>query len=193
MSVNSLILWPHTAAIFCGGKSSRMGKPKASIILPSGVTLIEHVHNVLKQLCKKVVLVGHGEGIPDSLKHLKRIPDNYQGLGPIGGLEALLCSGLDSEYLISPCDLYKATPEIFSLLINSEIKLPAILNNKGRIEPLLGRCPSSLLPLVREHIVRRQLAMNDLLKKVSAVSIDVPEKHLFSLSNMNFPGDFRKL
>ena len=184
------VLWPHTGAIFCGGKSSRMGKPKASIILPGGIALIEHVYNVLKQLCKEVVLVGHGEGVPDSLQHLKRIPDNYQDLGPIGALEALLSSGLDLEYLISPCDLPRATPEIFSLLINSEFKLPIVLSNKGRSEPLLGRYPSSLLALVREHITLRHLAMNDLFKKVSATSIAVPEEYLFSLSNLNSPEDF---
>lgn len=190
---NPFVLWPHTAAIFCGGKSSRMGKPKASIVLPGGVALIEHVYRVLKQLCKEVVLVGHGEGVPDSLRHLKCIRDNYQGLGPIGALEALLSSGLDSEYLISPCDIFRATPEIFSLLINSKVKLPAVLSNKGHREPILGRYPSSLLSLVREHIVQRKLAMNDLLKKVSAASIAVPEEYLFSLSNMNSPEDLSEL
>ena len=183
-------LWPHTGAIFCGGRSSRMGKPKASIILANGQTMIEHVYNVLKQLCKEVVLVGHGEGVPDSLGHLKRVQDNYQGLGPMGALEALLSSGLDSEYLISPCDLSKATPEIFSLLLKSESQLPLVLNNKGHREPLLGRYPSSLLPYVQKYIARGQLAVNDLLKEVSAASIDVPEEFIFSLSNMNSPEDF---
>ncbi|HLF18697.1 MAG TPA: NTP transferase domain-containing protein [Candidatus Omnitrophota bacterium] len=185
------VCWSHTAAIFCGGKSSRMGgKPKAAIMLPGGDTLIEHVYNVLKQLCKEVVLVGHGQGVPDSLWHLKRIQDNYQGLGPIGALEALLSSGLDSEYLISPCDLFKATPELFSFLIDSKDQMPAVLNNKGNTEPLIGRYPASILSVVREHIAQRRLAMRDLLEAVSATSIVVPEEYLFSLSNLNYPENF---
>ncbi|MBP9855154.1 MAG: NTP transferase domain-containing protein [Candidatus Omnitrophica bacterium] len=187
------MVYQHTGAIFCGGKSSRMGKPKASIILPSGLTAIEHVYRVLKQFCKEVVLVGHAEGAPDSLRHLKRIQDNHQGLGPMGALEALLSSGLDSEYLISPCDLPKAIPEIFSLLVKSETNLPVVISNKGYQEPLLGRYPSPLLPYVQDHIIRRQLAMKDLLKEVSASSIDIPEEYLFSLSNMNSPEDLTEI
>lgn len=67
--------WPHTGAILCGGKSSRMKQPKAGILLSSGITLIEHVYLALKDVCREVVLVGHGEGIPESLHFLKRIDD----------------------------------------------------------------------------------------------------------------------
>lgn len=185
--------WPHTAAIFCGGKSSRMGRPKASIILLSGITLIEHVHHVLEPLCREVVLVGHKEGVPDSLRHLKRIEDHYPGWGPMGGLEALLRSGLDSEYLISPCDLPRAIPEIFLLLIHSPMKLPIVLSHRGRTEPLIGRYPSSLSSVVLEHIIEEKLAMNILLKEVSAATLVVPEEYVFSLSNMNTREDLSKV
>ncbi len=37
-------LWPHTGAIFCGGKSRRMGRPKAGIILPNGLAMMESIY-----------------------------------------------------------------------------------------------------------------------------------------------------
>ncbi len=186
-------IWPHTAAILCGGKSSRMGRPKASILLPGGITLIEHVHHVLTPLCREVVLVGHKEGVPDSLRHLKRIEDHRQGLGPIGGLAALLSSSRDTEYLISPCDLPQAIPEIFLLLINSPMQLPVVLSHRGQLEPLIGRYPSSLSSVILKHIIEEKLAMNILLKEVSASTLVVPEEYVFSLSNMNSPEDLSKV
>ena len=92
-------LWPHTGAILCGGKSSRMGIPKAAIVLSSGLTMIEHVYQALKAICRQVVLVGHKEGIPPHLWFLTRIEDRYKDKGPLGGLEALLSFGIDSTIL----------------------------------------------------------------------------------------------
>ncbi len=184
--------WPHTGAILCGGKSIRMGTPKALLVLPSGRTMVEHVYRALQAICKEVVLVGSSKNVPASLRHVRRLQDNYKELGPIGGLEALFSSGLDSEYLVSPCDLFRVTPDLFSLLLQPNVKLPVILSHQKCIEPLVGRYPAVLLPVLREHITHGKLAMTGLVKEIHATFISIPKEHVRALSNANTPEDLAK-
>ena len=192
MVTERLEIWPHTGAILCGGKSIRMGTPKAIIKLSSGITIIEHVYRALRVICKEVVLVGSPKSIPNSLRHLRCLQDNHRELGPIGGLEALLSSGLDSEYLISSCDLFRVTSDLFSLLLHPDVRLPAVLSIQKRIEPLIGRYPTALLPVLRKNIAQGKFAMTNLVKEAHATLIPVPREHARALSNANTPEDLAK-
>ena len=204
MSVYPLSLWPHTGAIFCGGKSSRMGTSKAGIVLPSGLTMIEHVYQSLSTACRQVVVAGHADGIPASLQRLQRIEDRFKNKGPLGGLEALLSSGIDSEYLIAPCDLHRVVPQLFSLLTDVNLNAPVILARKisqdlksknpddqenksvlNYLEPLIGRYPVALLPLVRRLIAEDRLAMQELALETKAQMIEVPGYLCATLDNAN--------
>lgn len=89
-------------AILAGGQSARMGRPKAGIPIPGGLTLGETALRALAAICDHVVALGHGEGLPAALP---RLPDRRPGEGPVAGLEALLLSGLGDAYLVCPCDL----------------------------------------------------------------------------------------
>lgn len=166
-----------------------MGQPKAGILLSSGITLIEQVYLALKDVCREVVLIGHGEGIPESLHSLKRIEDHYKGLGPIGGLEALSSSGLDTEYLVSPCDLFKVNRDVFVFLISQKGMLPIVLKSKNGLEPLVGRYPSSLLPIVRKQVQDKIFALHDLVASAGSTIVPIPNQWELSLSNANSPDD----
>jgi len=184
-------MWPHTGAIFCGGQSRRMGRPKAGIILPDGLTMVEHVYKALKIVCRQVVLVGHGDGVPVKLNHLIRIPDQWINQGPLGGLEALLSSGIDSEYIIAPCDLPQAVGELFGLLIEDDADAKAVLMSQKSIEPMIGRYSTKILPLVRESLQQGKLSMRDLVFAVQPKLIEVPEDLCFALKNVNTEDDMK--
>lgn len=196
--------WPHTGAIFCGGNSSRMGSPKAGVVLPNGLTMVEHIYSVLKSICKNVVFVGHCQGVPASLVHIVQIKDRIKKHGPMGGLEALLSSGLDSEYLISPCDIGLVNIKIFELLIGEHIKPPAILsypvydsskrNGETSIleiidQPLIGRYSANLLDQVKKQISRNELAMHRLIQNTDITKVVVPEYLSKNIIDFDSPVD----
>ncbi|MFC1588293.1 molybdenum cofactor guanylyltransferase [Planctomycetota bacterium] len=185
--------WPHTAAILCGGGSQRMGRPKAGIILPDGLTIIEHVYHALEPLCDKVILAGQGESVPESLSHLQRIEDNTPGLGPLGGIESLLDSSIDLEYLITPCDLFRATPELFALLLQPGIKAPAVLatQKSGQLllEAAIARYSTTDLGIVRQLIEEQKFKLRTLAERTAAQTITVPEELWPALANANTPED----
>ena len=102
--------WPHTGAVLAGGAGRRMGRRKDSLALPDGRTMLAVVHSVLREVCQRVVVVGDAE------TDLPRIEDLRPGQGPLGGIEALLATGDDTQYLVGPCDLPLITPSVLRRL-----------------------------------------------------------------------------
>ncbi len=180
-----------TGAIYCGGKSLRMGQPKEVMVLKSGVTLIEHVHQNLSVFCSEVVLLGDPHKIPASLEKLARIPDDFSDIGPIAGLEALLSSGIDDEYLTVPCDLDQINVDVLRILIDAEGKLPIILRRKDQLEPLIGRYSPDILPIIREKIRKNLYSLKAVLFDIEHTEILVPEALNLALNNVNTVHDFK--
>lgn len=178
-------------AIYCGGKSSRMGRPKEVMVLKSGITLIEHVYQTLSVLCSKVVLLGEPRKIPTALEKLDRIQDNFPGIGPIAGLEALLSSGIDSEYLTVPCDLNQINVDVLKILIDARGKSPIVLRRDNQLEPLIGRYSADILPAIRRKIRKNMYSLKAVLCEIEHTEILVPEELDFTLNNVNTVHDFK--
>jgi len=184
-------LWPHTGAILCGGAGRRMGQPKAGLVLPDGGTMIERVFAAMSAVCREVVLVGGGAGLPPPMRELRRVEDRLPQLGPIGGVEALLGSGFDSEYLIAPCDVFLIVPDVFRLLVQPSVRPPAVLyrQDTGRVEPLIGRYDANTHSVVVRMIAEGRLAMHELARRAGASRIPVPDALTDALRNANTPAD----
>jgi molybdopterin-guanine dinucleotide biosynthesis protein A len=170
-----------------------MGTVKAGILLSSGKTMIEHVYRAMARVCSRVVLVGHGDGVVDRLDHLPRVRERQSACGPLGGLQALLSSGIDYEYLVSPCDLPQVTPEVFRMLVSCGENPPVILSRHKKLEPLIGRYSRDQLVLVDRFIDEGKLAMHDLADACRAHVIDVPAHLHYTLHNANRKEDLLQL
>src|SRR5947207_39916 len=75
---------PITGLILCGGKSSRMGRPKA--FLPfAGRTIVEHLLDTAQEMFNEVFLVANE---PESFCHLSVdvVKDILPYRGPLGGI-----------------------------------------------------------------------------------------------------------
>ncbi|HUW82412.1 MAG TPA: molybdenum cofactor guanylyltransferase [Phycisphaerae bacterium] len=184
-------LWPHTGAILCGGAGRRMGQPKAGLVLPDGGTMIERVFGAMSAVCREVILVGGGASLSPPMRELRRVEDRLPQLGPIGGVEALLASGFDNEYLIAPCDVFLVVPDVFRLLVQPSVHPPAVLfrQDTGQSEPLIGRYDASTHPVVVRMIAEGQLAMHELARRAGASYIPVPDALIHALRNANTPAD----
>jgi molybdopterin-guanine dinucleotide biosynthesis protein A len=183
--------WPHTGAILAGGASRRMRRDKARLTLAGGGTMIEAVAGALGVVCAGIVIVGGGGG-GAALPASRRLEDLRPGLGPLGGIEALLASGIDTEYLVCPCDLPRVSAEVLTALTRATERPATVLRVSGeeRPRPLPARLSTVALAAVRAKIDEGRLAVNALMDVLGPEVVEAPAAWEAALTNVNTPEEY---
>jgi molybdopterin-guanine dinucleotide biosynthesis protein A len=168
-----------------------MGEPKVSVLLPNGETMGERAAALLGEVCEEVVLLGSCEGLPPRLGELPAISDRWEECGPLGGIEALLASGRDTEYLVLPCDLPLLSASLLLLLAGSAA--PALFRLKGeaRPEPFPALIPASVHRRLAEDLTAGRLSARAFLEGLSPHLVDVPAGEEPCFRNVNTPDEIR--
>lgn len=166
-----------TGAILSGGKSRRMGVPKAEILLPDGRTMIETVRDTLAEICDEVVLVGASFGL---LGH-RIIKDAREDAGPLAGIEALLASGISEQYLVVPCDMPLFDTSTASPLLQPSDSPMAHF----RHHPIPCRVDACLLETAGALLDRDENAVHALAREAHALVVTPPTDA--SLSDVDTP------
>ncbi len=180
--------WPHTGAVLAGGAGRRMGRRKDSLPLPGGPTMLAAVHAVMAEVCRRVVVVGDAE------TDLPRIEDLRPGQGPLGGIEALLASGRDTQYLVCPCDLPLITPSLLRRLTGPG-GAATVFQVEGEADfwPMPVRVWAQALDAVRSHLDAGRRAVHELVRELSPEVITVSREEAAALANVNTPDDYERL
>ncbi|MEO2089985.1 MAG: NTP transferase domain-containing protein, partial [Gemmataceae bacterium] len=93
--------------VLCGGRSSRMGRPKAWLSV-DGETMLHRVVRVVAAVADPVVVVAAaGQDVPPLPVGVEVVRDEADGGGPLGGLAAGLASlaGRAEVVYLSGCDV----------------------------------------------------------------------------------------
>lgn len=182
-------LWPHTGAMLTGGASRRMGEPKVAVTLPNGEIMGERIATLLSTMCKTVVLLGSGEDLPPRLRALPLIPDRWRECGPLGGLEALLASGRDTEYLLLPCDLPLLSLSLLLSLVSPTDSAPALLRlpGKKRPEPFPLLIPASAHQKLVEELRAGRRSARAFLESLSPRIVEAPAGREMCFQSLNTP------
>jgi molybdenum cofactor guanylyltransferase len=183
-----------TAVILTGGKSSRMGRPKA--LLPfDDEPLIAHIVRALQHLFPDIVVVA----APD--QELPPLPvtlvrDDVPFQGPVGGIYYGLKAAGGEFCFVTSCDAaflnYSLISNLLSEISNYDVVVPFWDN---RFQPLHAVYRRSVLPLLKAQLERRELRPIFLYDKVRTRKIGEDEIRRFdpeglSFLNMNTPADY---
>jgi len=102
-----------TAFILAGGKSTRMGRDKAFVVL-EGRTLLERMLDLAQSATAEVRIVGD----PGKFSNFATVvEDVFPGCGPLAGIHAALRSSPTDLNLILPVDIPFLSPEFLKFLI----------------------------------------------------------------------------
>lgn len=94
-----------SGAILAGGRSRRMGRDKASMVV-GGVTLLERTVATLQAVCDEVMVVVARGGAPAELPpDVRIIVDRLPDAGPLGGLEAALAAATHELVVVVAVDM----------------------------------------------------------------------------------------
>lgn len=189
---------PITAAILCGGKSSRMGRTKA--FLPyEGKTLIERRFETIRDMFAEVVLVAND---PETYSNLSVdvVKDIIPNRGPLVGiLSALLVSEYDHTFVIA-CDM----PLIDNKLIREMCQQRSgndvlVLAHENGVEPLLGVYSKRCIEPLEQAVFAENLKVRDFLDGINAQLFRYdPARYgaggnLPAYFNVNTPQDYSRL
>lgn len=180
--------------ILCGGRSRRMGTPKAW--LPIGTeTLLGRTVRVVSAVVSPIVVVAAADQeVPPLPLGIPILRDEIADCGPLGGLVsgmAALEGRVDAVFLAA-CDLPFLTEAFVRELIAAHSPSVAITapETNGQRHPLAAVYALSLLPSLRERLHDGQLRMMDLLESVTTRCLPV-DAH--PLQNVNTPEEYAAL
>jgi molybdopterin-guanine dinucleotide biosynthesis protein A len=167
--------------VLAGGASRRMGEDKHELKLPDGRTMLEVATDVLGEVCARVVVVGDFE------TSVQRVTDLRPDQGPLGGIEAILASGLDTQYLVCPCDMPLVTPALLQRLTGPSQAGATVFRVDGEDapRPLPVRIAASLADTVATMLDAQQRAVHRLIGAVGTDVVTLGAAESGALVNVN--------
>jgi len=184
-----------TAVVLVGGRSTRMGRDKAQLLL-DGRTLTEHVLAALSGVATRALLAGRalpGLDVP-------AVVDQYSDAGPLGGIASALDAVRTPLALVTACDMPSIRPALVALLLDAARAHPAaaavMCRSEAGLEPLLSVWrPGLALPALRAALDAGVRSLRDAVARLSAAVVLAPDAWLAadpdgaSFRNWNTPGD----
>lgn len=188
--------------VLCGGRSSRMGRPKAWLPV-GGELMLQRVVRVVGGVVGPVVVVAApGQEVPNLPPGVRVVRDEIEGRGPLGGLAAGLAAlrgECDAAYL-SACDVPLLRAGFVGRVVGAGIAKPqAVLpHTAGHLHPLAAVYSLDVLPVVLAQLAAGDYRMTRLPELVptrfltEADFADV-DPLLESLRNVNTPEEYENV
>jgi molybdopterin-guanine dinucleotide biosynthesis protein A len=193
--------------VLAGGRSSRMGTPKAALEW-HGSTLLRRTAGILLRVADGPVVVvrAPGQSLPDLPPQVEVVDDPREGLGPVQGLAAGLAAvaGRAETAFVCSTDLPFLHPAFARRVLRAtaegaDVGLPIA---RGYPQPLAAAYRTSLAP-VAERLVREQrLRPAFLFEECTVARLDEAalrddpmlaalDPGLDSVVNVNEPADYQ--
>lgn len=185
--------------VLCGGKSTRMGVPKAT--LPFGnETMLQRVVRLLGAVVSPIIVVAaRDQSLPALPDDTMVARDEREARGPLEGIRAGLSAlppAIDAAYITS-CDVPLLVPayveRMIELIGDHDV---AVMEVDGFAHPLSAIYRRSTLPQVEALLAQdrmRPLFLFDAVRtrRVTPEEIIAVDPELRTLRNLNTPEDYR--
>jgi len=172
-----------TGIILAGGKSVRMGTDKGLLEL-CGKPLISYAIKVLSELCNTVI-------ISSSSNKYQRfgyqtVPDEFPGIGPLGGIYSALRHCKTEKTLVLSCDLPFVPKELLEFILNNSEGYQVAVPWEGNrhYEPLCGFYSLSIVGQMGAFIKKGNYKLPDLFEEVNVNRLDINNKLDFYHANL---------
>jgi len=184
------------ALILCGGRSTRMGRDKAS--LPFGdETMLQRIVRILQPLVDEVIVVAYvGQEVPALPVGVRVVRDEVEGQGPLGGLQAGLRHAASDALYTTGCDVPFLRPALVELLFArlGEAQI-AVADEGGFTHPLAAVYRTGVLPVVERLLAEERRRPIFLYGEVETVRVEeadlrAADPELLSLANLNTPAAY---
>ncbi len=188
---------PVTGLILSGGKSKRMGRPKA--FLPyEGSTVLGHIVSEIKDLFNEVFIVANEVESYEDLG-VDVVKDILPHRGPLGGILSGLMTASNHYAFVMACDMPLIDKRIVRELVSRrEDNDVVVLSHPQGIEPLFGVYSKNCIKPLEESLFAGNLSVQDFLSGLKAGIYEwMPERvdaeMLPPFFNINTPQDYSRV
>ena len=195
-----------TGIVLCGGRSTRMGQDKASLIF-GGETMLEHAVRVMHEVADEVIVVARhdhnpflvhrratregGLGLPARVVH-----DPVVDLGPLAGIVAGLSASATDVNVIVACDMPLIRPAVLRRLadLRGDADICVAVAD-GHASPLCAVYRKHVASVGQELLTAGERRVMTLLGRVETKRVDAAafrdiDPHLDSFISCDTPEDF---
>ena len=193
--------------VLAGGRSSRMGTPKAALEW-HGSTLLRRTVGILARVTDGPVLVvrAPGQALPDLPPQVDVVDDPREGLGPVQGLAAGLAAAAGRADVAFVCstDLPFLHPAFVRRVLRAvadgaDVSLPVA---RGYPQPLAAAYRATLAPVAERLVAEGRLRPAFLFEECAVTRLDEAalrgdpilaalDPELDSVLNINEPGEYQ--
>lgn len=181
------------AFILAGGKSSRMGRDKALMLL-DGKPMISYILDTINGFQVPIKIIANSEDYEKFGYEV--VKDIIPEKGPMGGLYTAFHHNNRPYVLLISCDTPFISAEAVERLLNEMGKnLIAVAEIKGKINPLFAVYHQSLVQKISDCIIHDRLKMQDFIfsENYHAVNMDdLADQTPFLFFNVNTKTDFEE-
>lgn len=185
------------AFVLAGGKSSRMGRDKASLSL-HGQTLLQHALSTLREICNDVCILGSRQIYADQGAPI--IEDIIPECGPLGGIHAALSHTSAACNLIIAVDTPFLSASFLGFLVSRAVESNAMVTTPevaGYTQPLCAVYSREFLPIAEQALHAGKFKIVPLFSPDRTLTISENELARFAFmpemfDNLNTPEDLER-
>jgi molybdopterin-guanine dinucleotide biosynthesis protein A len=181
-----------TAILLCGGRSTRMGRDKAS--LPFGTEpMLGRIARILRSISDDVIIVGRRD------QDASTIHDAVEDQGPLAGIAAGLTASKTDLNIVVACDMPLIKPAVLERLVS-------LINDNDMCVAVVDDHPSVLCGVYRARVASDAQALLDsgerrvmrLLDRVKVKRVDAAllrdiDPNLETFTSVDTPEAYQKL
>ncbi len=181
------------AGLLVGGKSSRMGSPKA-LLEVDGVSFVSRSLELLGEITAGAVLLGKCV-LPTDLKDADRLPDVPGVMGPMAGMLAAFRWDPCAAWVISAVDMPLMGREAWAWLLGQRRPgVWAVMPRKGAKVEATGACYE---PMIFRHIEalasQGEFRLQRIAEHPKVITPEIPAGISHAWRNVNTPEDWRDI
>jgi molybdopterin-guanine dinucleotide biosynthesis protein A len=188
---------PLAAFVLAGGKSSRMGRDKATLSL-HGRTLLQHALSTLGEITENVSILGSPQIYGDQGAPV--IPDIIPECGPLGGIHAALTHTRAAYNLIIAVDTPFLSANFLRFLASRAVEAGAVITTPeiaGYTQPLCAVYSRQFLPIASNALKAGEYKIVPLFPRDKTLTISEAEMAQFAFTpemfdNLNTPEDLER-
>lgn len=180
---------PPRVGILAGGAGRRMGgADKARLVAPDGEQLLPRLLRLCGELSLPAVVIGGAA--PAGVRALADAPP---GIGPIGGLRALLVDVGASSALLLACDLPYLTAPLLGRLASTASAAPVLAARDpatGKWQPMFARyAAATVLPRLELAITDGVRSLQTFLRTQEVQELALDDAERAQLCDWDTPED----